>query len=126
MAAGDYESALPVSLDAVQQGQVLFKPAPALQLFPLYLLAAQVRNVVCKSSVLLFYYLCFTVVWAMLPNTAKHVGELGPEAVQAVRGLSGPRLMADYEGASHDKQPHEVAIEPAVWSAVCLPGVPLS
>lgn len=43
MAAGDYESALPVSLDAVHQGQSLFKPAPALQLFPLYLLAAQVR-----------------------------------------------------------------------------------
>jgi hypothetical protein len=43
MAAGDYEAALPVSLDAVHQGQSLFKPAPALQLFPLYLLAAQVR-----------------------------------------------------------------------------------
>ncbi|KAG1658769.1 hypothetical protein FOA52_001312 [Chlamydomonas sp. UWO 241] len=41
MAAGDYEAALPVALDAVQQGQALFKPAPALQLFPLYLLAAQ-------------------------------------------------------------------------------------
>jgi hypothetical protein len=45
MAAGEYESALPVALDAVQQGQVLFKPSPALQLFPLYLLAAQVRNI---------------------------------------------------------------------------------
>lgn len=44
MAAGDYECALPVALDAVQQGQVLFKPSPALQLFPLYLLAAQVRG----------------------------------------------------------------------------------
>lgn len=43
MAAGEYELALPVALDAVQQGQALFKPAPALQLFPLYLLAAQVR-----------------------------------------------------------------------------------
>lgn len=41
MAAGEYELALPVALDAVQQGQVLFKPSPALQLFPLYLLAAQ-------------------------------------------------------------------------------------
>ncbi|GAX79686.1 hypothetical protein CEUSTIGMA_g7127.t1 [Chlamydomonas eustigma] len=41
MAAGEYELALPVALDAVQQGQALFKPAPALQLFPLYLLAAQ-------------------------------------------------------------------------------------
>ena len=41
MAAGEYEFALPVALDAVQQGQALFKPAPALQLFPLYLLAAQ-------------------------------------------------------------------------------------
>lgn len=44
MAAGEYELALPVALDAVQQGQALFKPAPALQLFPLYLLAAQVRR----------------------------------------------------------------------------------
>lgn len=43
MAAGEYELALPVALDAVQQGQALFKPSPALQLFPLYLLAAQVR-----------------------------------------------------------------------------------
>lgn len=42
MAAGEYELALPVALDAVQQGQLLFKPSPALQLFPLYLLAAQV------------------------------------------------------------------------------------
>jgi len=41
MAAGEYEAALPVALDAVQQGQALFKPSPALQLFPLYLLAAQ-------------------------------------------------------------------------------------
>uniref|UniRef100_A0A7S0VMQ9 Uncharacterized protein n=1 Tax=Polytomella parva TaxID=51329 RepID=A0A7S0VMQ9_9CHLO len=41
MAAGEYELALPVALDAVQQGQALFKPAPALQIFPLYLLAAQ-------------------------------------------------------------------------------------
>ncbi|KAK9806717.1 hypothetical protein WJX72_000426 [[Myrmecia] bisecta] len=43
MAAGRYESALPVALDAVQQGQVLFQPLPALQLFPLYLLAAQAQ-----------------------------------------------------------------------------------
>ena len=42
MAAGEYELALPVALDAVKQGQALFRPAPALQLFPLYLLAAQV------------------------------------------------------------------------------------
>lgn len=41
MAAGEYERALPVALDAVGQGQALFKPSPALQLFPLYLLAAQ-------------------------------------------------------------------------------------
>ena len=44
MAAGEYELALPVALDAVKQGQALFRPAPALQLFPLYLLAAQVRD----------------------------------------------------------------------------------
>ena len=42
MAAGDYEAALPVALEAVTLGEKLFKPQPALQLFPLYLLAAQV------------------------------------------------------------------------------------
>ena len=41
MASGEYGHALPVALDAVRQGQELFKPSPALQLFPLYLLAAQ-------------------------------------------------------------------------------------
>lgn len=41
MAAGDYEASLPIALDAVKQGQDLFKPSPAVQLFPLYLLAAQ-------------------------------------------------------------------------------------
>mmetsp|Transcript_9412 Transcript_9412/g.30930 ORF Transcript_9412/g.30930 Transcript_9412/m.30930 type:complete len:368 (-) Transcript_9412:45-1148(-) len=41
MASGEYELALPVALDAVKQGQALFRPSPALQLFPLYLLAAQ-------------------------------------------------------------------------------------
>jgi hypothetical protein len=45
MAAGDYESALPVALEAVTIGEKLFKPQPALQLFPLYLLAAQVGTV---------------------------------------------------------------------------------
>jgi hypothetical protein len=45
MAAGDYEAALPVAMEAVALGEQLFKPQPALQLFPLYLLAAQVgRN----------------------------------------------------------------------------------
>lgn len=42
MAAGDYEAALPIALEAVALGEKLFKPQPALQLFPLYLLAAQV------------------------------------------------------------------------------------
>jgi hypothetical protein len=46
MAAGDYESALPVALEAVTIGEKLFKPQPALQLFPLYLLAAQVCQAV--------------------------------------------------------------------------------
>lgn len=44
MASGDYEAALPVSLEAVTLGEQLFKPQPALQLFPLYLLAAQVSS----------------------------------------------------------------------------------
>ncbi|GBF94911.1 hypothetical protein Rsub_08154 [Raphidocelis subcapitata] len=41
MAAGDYAAALPVALDAVRQGEALFRPGPALQMFPLYLLVAQ-------------------------------------------------------------------------------------
>ncbi|KAF8067274.1 hypothetical protein HT031_002321 [Scenedesmus sp. PABB004] len=41
MAAGDHEVALPVALEALARGEALFKPAPALALFPLYLLAAQ-------------------------------------------------------------------------------------
>ena len=41
LASGQYELALPVAQDAVKQGEALFKPAPALQMFPLYLLAAQ-------------------------------------------------------------------------------------
>jgi hypothetical protein len=41
MARGDYEAALPAALDAVRQGEGLFRPGPALQMFPLYLLAAQ-------------------------------------------------------------------------------------
>lgn len=49
MAAGEYEKALPIALDAVKQGQILFKPSPALQLFPLYLLAAQVLSQGCYS-----------------------------------------------------------------------------
>lgn len=48
MAAADYESALPVALEAVSIGEKLFKPQPALQLFPLYLLAAQVRPQRCR------------------------------------------------------------------------------
>eukprot|EP00899_Mesostigma_viride_P028298 jgi/Mesvir1/8653/Mv02597-RA.1 len=41
MAGGEYEIALPVAMDAVKQGQQLFAPNPGLQIFPLYLLAAQ-------------------------------------------------------------------------------------
>jgi hypothetical protein len=44
MAAGDYEAALPVAVNAVKQGQAVYKPATSIQLFPLYLLAAQVRG----------------------------------------------------------------------------------
>ena len=45
MAGGQYDAALPIALEAVKQGQALFQPQPAIQLFPLYLLAAQVRSV---------------------------------------------------------------------------------
>ena len=40
-AEGDYERALPVALEAVKQGQVVFKESHTMQLFPIYLLAAQ-------------------------------------------------------------------------------------
>ena len=45
MAGGQYDAALPIALEAVKQGQALFQPQPAIQLFPLYLLAAQVSSV---------------------------------------------------------------------------------
>ena len=44
MASGQYDKALPVALDAVRQGQELFKSSSghqSIQVFPLYLLAAQ-------------------------------------------------------------------------------------
>ncbi|WIA32992.1 hypothetical protein OEZ86_006151 [Tetradesmus obliquus] len=58
MAAGDYEAALPVAVEAVALGEQLFKPQPALQLFPLYLLAAQAnlglrRAVQCEKCLAL-------------------------------------------------------------------------
>ena len=41
MTMGAYDAALPAALGAVRQGQALFKPSSAPQLFPLYLQAAQ-------------------------------------------------------------------------------------
>lgn len=43
MAAGSYAEALPIAMDAVKEGQDIFKPQPDLRLFPLFLLGAQVR-----------------------------------------------------------------------------------
>ncbi len=42
MATGNYTQALPVAMDAVKEGQDIFKPQPDLRLFPLFLLGAQV------------------------------------------------------------------------------------
>ena len=42
MADSNYAQALPVAVDAVKEGQDLFKPQPDLRLFPLFLLGAQV------------------------------------------------------------------------------------
>ncbi len=42
MADTNYAQALPVAMDAVKEGQDLFKPQPDLRLFPLFLLGAQV------------------------------------------------------------------------------------
>jgi hypothetical protein len=50
MASGEYGHALPVALDAVRQGQELFKPSPALQLFPLYLLAGAYTRPLFSST----------------------------------------------------------------------------
>lgn len=43
MASGSYAEALPVAMDAVKEGQDIFKPQPDLRLFPLFLLGAQVH-----------------------------------------------------------------------------------
>lgn len=43
MACGSYAEALPVAMDAVKEGQDIFKPQPDLRLFPLFLLGAQVH-----------------------------------------------------------------------------------
>jgi hypothetical protein len=43
MADSNYAQALPVAMDAVKEGQDLFKPQPDLRLFPLFLLGAQVN-----------------------------------------------------------------------------------
>ena len=42
MADSNYTQALPVAMEAVKEGQDLFKPQPDLRLFPLFLLGAQV------------------------------------------------------------------------------------
>jgi hypothetical protein len=72
MASGDYEQALPVALEAVRQGEALFKPSPALQLFPLYLLAAQVG---------LYLVYVLRMLWCFYIRSAKHEshGQLGRE-----------------------------------------------
>lgn len=49
MALGQYEDALPIAMDAVKEGQDLFKPQPDLRLFPLFLLGAQVLSFGCPS-----------------------------------------------------------------------------
>ena len=51
MASGHYEDALPIAMDAVKEGQDLFKPQPDLRLFPLFLLGAQVciADILCAS-----------------------------------------------------------------------------
>jgi hypothetical protein len=51
MAAGDYEAALACAMDAVKQGQELFKGGPALQMFPLYLLAGQASGALAACRV---------------------------------------------------------------------------
>lgn len=55
MASGNYAQALPVAMNAVKEGQDLFKPQPDLRLFPLYLLGAQVS---IASQPIWMYALC--------------------------------------------------------------------
>ena len=45
MASGSYAEALPVAMEAVKEGQDIFKPQPDLRLFPLFLLGAQVTQI---------------------------------------------------------------------------------
>ena len=55
MASSNYAQALPVAMNAVKEGQDLFKPQPDLRLFPLYLLGAQVS---VASYIIWMYALC--------------------------------------------------------------------
>ena len=55
MASSNYAQALPVAMNAVKEGQDLFKPQPDLRLFPLYLLGAQVS---IASQHIWLYALC--------------------------------------------------------------------
>ena len=111
MAAGEYELALPVALDAVQQGQALFKPAPALQLFPLYLLAAQAnlglrRSKQCEDFLALASWL------------AMKVRIIGTEGLQQ----DHPEPNACPAGAPTDNQHHEISAQQTLRTAVCFPG----
>lgn len=54
MADSNYAQALPVAMDAVKEGQDLFKPQPDLRLFPLFLLGAQVSI----ASLASWYHTC--------------------------------------------------------------------
>ena len=55
MASSNYAQALPVAMNAVKEGQDLFKPQPDLRLFPLYLLGAQVSS---AGHTIWMYALC--------------------------------------------------------------------
>lgn len=53
MASGSYAEALPVAMDAVKEGQDIFKPQPDLRLFPLFLLGAQVHLKTASAQIML-------------------------------------------------------------------------
>lgn len=64
MAHGNFEAALPVTLDAISQAQDLFHHRPVIQMFPLYLLAAQANlGTYERSSFSFSFFLIIFEIW---------------------------------------------------------------
>lgn len=115
IAGGDYEAALPVALEAVKQGQSLFRRDSAVQLFPLYLLAAQAnlglqRTAQCEDFLSLASWLTLkepeSVTHSMQSQLSRLYGQLF-----ALQGRSNEALRAFAEDVYHcsmDSGPEDV------------------